>query len=226
MLAGGLLVAHWAALRFLTPPGASTGLISENENIISHLNDTYLQAVSLRGLVSVVPTSALVLIGTLIGDILRAAAFSQTARAARVLAAGLGLMGIGWLWSLDLPFSKALWTASYVLYTGGWGLALLGCLYVVMDVLGWRAWAFPLIVFGANAIVAYVAPILVKVHLLQEWQWTMPDGSHLSLQQALLHFWYVHAGRVAGGWAYTAAYILFWWMVLLVMYRKKLFLRV
>jgi predicted acyltransferase len=224
LLAAGFLVAHWAALRFLPVPGASAGILSENENFITHLNETYLQSISLRGLVSVVPTAALVLIGTLIGDILRGSALPPITRAARVLAAGLGLIGVGWLWSLDLPFSKPLWTASYVLYTGGWGLSLLGFLYVVMDVLGRRGWAFPLMVFGANAIVAYVTPILVKIHLLQEWQWTMPDNSHLPLQQAFLHFWYVHAGRVTGGWVYTASYILFWWLVLLALYRKQVLL--
>jgi predicted acyltransferase len=167
---------------------------------------------------------ALVLIGTLVGDLLRRAAVPPRAQA--LVALGVGLMGVGWLWSLDLPFNKALWTASYVLYAGGWGVLVLGGLYWVMDVAGHRAWAFPLQVFGANAIAAYVAPILVKVHVLQEWQWTMPDGSHLPLQQALLHTCYVHAGPIAGGWIYTATYILFWWCVLWVMYRKRLFLRV
>jgi predicted acyltransferase len=226
MVVGGLLLAQWAALRFIPVPGAGAGVLTESENFISYLNETYLAPVSLRGLASVVPTTALVLIGTAIGDMLRRAAFPPIAQAARLLALGVGLIGAGWLWSLDLAFSKALWTASYVLYTGGWGLLILGFLYLIMDVAGWRAWAFPLEVFGANAIVAYVAPILFKVHILQEWRWTMPDGSHLPLQQALLHWCYLHAGHSGGGWLYTGAYILFWWIILLVMYRKRVFLRV
>jgi predicted acyltransferase len=225
IVAAGLLLAHWAALRFIPVPGAGAGVLTENENFISHLNDTYLTPISLRGLASVVPTTALVLIGTAVGDMLRRAAFPPLAQAARLLALGVGLMATGWLWSLDLPFNKALWTASYVVYAGGWGLLVLGGLYLIMDVLGQRAWAFPLQVFGANAIVAYVAPILVKVHILQEWQWTMPDGSHLPLQQAFLHTCFVHAGHTAGGWLYTGTYILCSWCVLWVMHRKRVFLR-
>jgi predicted acyltransferase len=226
LVMAGMLLAHWAALRFIPVPGAGAGVLTENENFISHLNATYLEPVSLRGLASVVPTSALVLIGAAIGDMLRRAACPPPAKAARLLASGVGLLGAGWLWSLDLPFSKALWTPSYVLYTGGWGLLILGFLYLIMDVMGQRTWAFPLGVFGANAIVAYVAPILFKVHILQEWRWTMPDGSHLPLQQAFLHACFVQAGHVGGGWLYTGCYILFWWIVLLVLYRKRVFLRV
>jgi predicted acyltransferase len=54
----------------------------------------------------------------------------------------------------------------------------------------------------------------------------MPDGSTLPLQQALLQFFISHAGRIPGGWLYTFCYILFWWLVLLWMYRRQLFVRV
>jgi predicted acyltransferase len=74
--------------------------------------------------------------------------------------------------------------------------------------------------------VAYVAPILVKIHVLQEWTWKMPDGSSLPLQQAFLHLCIDRAESIAGGWAYTFAYILAWWLVLHSLYRKRLFLRI
>ena len=102
----------------------------------------------------------------------------------------------------------------------------LGMFYLLIDVNRWRAWAFPLVVFGANALLAYIAPILVKIHVLQEWRWRMADGSHLPLQQALLHACIVRAGRIPGGWLYTIGYILLWWIVLYQMYRKRVYLRV
>jgi predicted acyltransferase len=36
----------------------------------------------------------------------------------------------------------------------------------------------------------------------------------------------MRAGRVPGGWLYTFGYILFWWLILWLMYRKQIFLRV
>lgn len=143
-----------------------------------------------------------------------------------MLAGGLVLVAIGWLWNLDRPFNKPVWTASYILFAAGWGSVVLAVFYLLVDVNGWRAWAFPLVVFGANAIMAYVVPILVKVHILQEWTWTMPDGSRFDLGTAFMNVCFVHAGRHWGGWVYTGSYILFWWLILFQMYGKQVFLRV
>jgi predicted acyltransferase len=222
--AAGLLLAHWAALRFVPVPGLGAGVITESDNLTAYLNRLYLQPIALKGLISVVPTAALVLIGTAVGDALRRDGKAGGRTALRLFAAGLGLGLTGWLWSLDLPFSKPLWSAPYIMFAAGWGTALLALLFAVIDVRGWRAWAFPLVVFGANAIAAYVLPILVKTYILQEWRW--PGGESVLLQQALLRFCTERAGRVGGGWLYTFSYIFFWWVVLWQIYRKRIFLRV
>lgn len=226
VLAGAFLVAHWAAIRFLPVPGLGSGIFTENLNVILHLNQVYLAPLHLKGLISVVPTSALVLIGTVMGDLFRSQTFSAIKKVACLIAGGLGLLLIGWLWNLDLPFNKAVWTASYILFAAGWGSLVLGLFYLLIDVCGWRAWAFPLVVFGMNAILAYVLPILVKIHIMQEWRWKMADGSRFDLGTALMHFWFAHAGRYWGGWLYTLSYIFCWWLVLWQLHRKGIFLRV
>jgi len=225
-LAGGLLVAHWAIIRFLPIPGLGAGVFTESENAINYINRAYLHRFALSGLISVAPTTALVLIGTAVGDELRRESDSQAKRVWQLIAVGLGLVAAGLLWNLDLPFNKPLWTASYILYTAGWGCLVLGVFYLLIDVKRWRAWSFPLVVFGMNAIVLFVAPILVQAHTLQEWNWKMPDGAKLPLQQAIINFFFLHAGRIAGGWLYTFCLILFWWLVAFWMYRRKIFLRV
>ena len=82
-------------------------------------------------------------------------------------------------------------------------------------------WFWPLEVFGSNALLGYVAPILVKIWVLQDWR----VGGQ-SLQNAALAQLTILFGRVAGSWAYTLAYILAWWLVLFWLYRKRLFWRV
>ncbi len=226
IIAVGLLAMHWAAIRFLPIPGVGSGVFTQNQNLINHLNQTYLMPFHLNGLISVIPTSALALIGTVIGDILRRDELGQRHKTIYLLAGGLVLALIGWLWNLDLPFNKPVWTSSYILFTSGLGSILLGVLYLLIDVRMWRMWAFPLVIFGMNAIAAYVIPILVKVYVLQGWTWKMPDGSTQPLQAAILHACKAHFGGIGGGWTYTASYILVWWLVLLYMYRKKVFLRI
>ena len=226
LVAAGLLAGHWAAIRFIPIPGFGAGVFTETANLVVYLNEAYLRGFGLKGLISVVPTTALVLIGATAGEALRSERLTPLRKAGLLAGSGAGLMLAGWLWSLDLPFNKPVWTASYILFTAGCGLLLLACLFLVIDFKGWRGWAFPLVVFGSNAILAYVVPIMTKVHVLQEWNWTMADGSTLPLQQALLSTSIQHFGRWGGGWAYTGGYILFWWLFLLLLYRRRLFLRV
>jgi predicted acyltransferase len=221
-----LLTAHWAVIRFVPMPGSSAGVFLESKNIIQYLNQTYLQHYHLNGIISVVPTTALVLIGTAAGDLLRAATVIPSRKVAYLCVGGLILSFVGWLWNLDLSFNKSVWTASYILYAAGFGSAILGLLYMLIDVKGHQRWAFPLAILGANAIMAYILPIAVKVYVLQGWSWSMPDGSSLSMQQAVLQLLTGYTGRVCGGWLYTIGYIVFWWLIFYQFYRKKIFLRV
>jgi predicted acyltransferase len=225
-LASALLLSHWAALRFLPVPGLGHAQLTETANVVVSLNALYLEPLHLRGLTSLVSTSALVLIGTVVGDLLRADRSAQSRTSLQLLAIGSGLSLAGWLWSLDIPFSKPLWTASYIVYTAGLGLVLLSALHWIMDSLGWRGWAWPLIVFGSNAILAYVAPILVKVWILQSWVVPVGGGTTAAIQQAYLSWLREIAGPAPGGWLYTLSYIAFWGIVLGYLHRKRVFLRV
>lgn len=226
ILAGAFLLAHWATIRFVPIPGVGAGIFTPEQNVIRHFDRIYLEQLHLRGIISVIPTSALVLIGAALGDVLRRDAWAPMRKAAYLFAGGVALVLAGVLWNTDLPFNKPYWTSSYIVYAAGLGAILLGMLYLLIDVNGWRAWAFPLVVFGMNAIIAYVVPILVKIYIFQQWTWKMPDGSVLPLEQAAMHGFFVRFGRIPGGWLFTFAYIIFWWLVLLWMYRKRIFVRV
>jgi predicted acyltransferase len=220
-----LLVMHWTLLKCLPIPGYETGIFTEKMNVIRYINDTYLSP-HFRGIISVIPGTAMVLIGTIIGDWLRNESITRLYRAVRIMVAGLAMVGVAMYWNEILPFNKPVWTGSYILFCGGFGTLVLGLLYVIMDVAGLRAWAFPIAVFGMNSIAAYVAPILVKVYIFQGWTWKLSDGSVATLQDAILHYLRAHAGIVGGGWIYTIGYIFVWWLVMLELYRRKVFLRV
>lgn len=229
-LAFVFLFAHWGLLHFLPTGMGETGTLRPDQNAISLINESFLKHWHLAGLVSVIPTGALVLLGTAIGDALRAERLAHLHRLLIVLLAGLDLALLGHIWSHSLPYNKAVWTGSYILFAAGCGIILLATFYALLDIVTknkWgRAWAFPLTVFGANAIAAYVLPITVKLYLLQGWTWPMPDGTHPTLQAALMHASVAHWGAWHGGWTYTLGYIGVTWLVLLWMHRKGLFLRV
>jgi predicted acyltransferase len=224
-IAGAFLLAHWALVKFVPFAGADAGTFEESLNVIRHLNTTYLARYHLSGLVSAVPTSALVLLGTLAGDILRDRSSSHRTRIGKLVLAGTVLAFAGWFWRHDLPFNKPVWTASYVLLAGGLGMVLLGFFYLAFDLLPLRPLAFPLVVFGSNAIVVYVAAILFKVQILQVWQHPS-QGRLVSLERAILDALGARFGAVPGGWIYTIGFMLCWWLVLLYLHHRRIFIRV
>jgi predicted acyltransferase len=225
-IAGLLLAGYWAFIKFVPIPGEGAGFFAENHNLITHINQNYLSAVSLVGIFSLIPTAALVLIGSAIGDLMRRRDRHQMWTVAWLMMIGVALSIAGIAWNASLAFNKPLWTPSYVLLAAGTGSMVLSLFYLIIDTHRWSKWAFPLIVFGANAIVAYVAPILVKLLILQKWHVAVPGHGHVQVLQRCLDVLVAHYGRVPGGWLYTIGYIVVWWLVLWQLYRRKLFLRV
>jgi len=249
LVAGAFLGLHWMALKLLPIPGVGTGIVAEHDNFIQHVNRTYLEAVHLAGLPSLVPLAALVLIGTVIGDLLRqprsaawllpprvrrqarqqeaeGAADPGTHRIASLLVAGMGLLIAAGLWSLSLGFNVFVRAPSFILLAAGSGTLALALFYALLDTTGWHAWAYPLLVFGSNAILAYVAPILAKALILQEWLVHVAPGQAVPVLQWWLDFWIHHTDRITGGWLYTLTYIAVWWVALWYLYRRRVFLRV
>jgi predicted acyltransferase len=229
IVAGGLLGFYAWALNGMAYAGFKPGAFTETHNLAHYLNENYLAAYQMQGLMSVIPTAALALIGTLIGDGLARTRDVPASRAALLFAFGSGLMLIGMVWNLYQPMSKTFWTPSYITFAAGWGTLVFFALYLVADVAGhaWRPlrWpAVPLAIFGANALIAYAGAILFKLHILQEWK-IWHAGQKMTLQGAFLDTLTSRYGTVAGGWLYMAAYLGTVWLVCAYLYRRRIFVR-
>jgi predicted acyltransferase len=70
---------------------------------------------------------------------------------------GAGLLVLGLLWSIWLPIIKLLWTSSFVLVAGGISCLMMATFYLIVDVLGYKKWAFPFTVIGMNSLAVYMA---------------------------------------------------------------------
>jgi predicted acyltransferase len=60
-----------------------------------------------------------------------------------------------------MPINKEIWTPSFTVFTAGMALLCLGTVFFFVDVLGKRAWAFPFVIYGMNAIAAFCAASIV-----------------------------------------------------------------
>jgi predicted acyltransferase len=79
-----------------------------------------------------------------------------------LILSGVISLTLGLLWGLTFPINKNLWTSSYVLFAAGWSLLLLAFFYWLIDIRridekpAGKALLWPWLVFGSNAITAYV----------------------------------------------------------------------
>ena len=164
---------------------------------------------------SFIPTLGTMILGLIAGGVLTS---DRTPRDKANWLGIAGFAGLGagwWIEAVGLcPIVKRLWTPSWVLFSGGWCFLFLAGFYLVMDVRKHRTWAFGLTVVGTNALAAYLI-----AHLFGDF-----------IAEALpRHFgraWFTFAGGAYQQVPLGAAVVLVEWLLLLWMYRKKIYLRI
>jgi predicted acyltransferase len=131
-----------------------------------------------------------------------------------VAGTALVLLGLVCQWAGICPIVKRVWTSSYTLYSGGLVLLILAGFYALLDWKGWRRWAFPLVVVGMNSIAIYVM------------SWTMSSFFGDALNRHFGGAIAVIAGPTFQPVLHGFAMILIFWLILLWMYRRKIFLKI
>jgi predicted acyltransferase len=227
----GLLVGYWAIMRFVPVPGVGAGHLDPQNNLAAFIDRAlvpgrlYRRTWDPEGILSTLPAIGTCLLGLLTGDWLRRE--RDPRRRIR------GLLGIGAVltlagWALDpiFPINKNIWTSSYVLFTAGLAMLLLGGCYYVVDVRGWRKWSTPLLVFGTNALAAYVFSEVVEkimglVHVTD-------GGTSVSLKKFAFQHWCapLSGNPYLASLYWALAYVLFCWMAVWLLYRKKIFIKI
>ena len=164
---------------------------------------------------SFIPTLGTMILGLLAGGVLRSERRNWD-KAKWFVVAGMVSLASGWLlgWLGICPVVKRIWTPSWVLYSGGWCFLLLAAFYVLIDLQGFKRWAFPLIVIGMNSIAAYC--------IAELW------GGFTAA--ALKRHFGQNAFKVLGA-AYEplllgGGVLLVYWLILFWLYRRKIFLRI
>jgi predicted acyltransferase len=109
-----------------------------------------------EGILSTIPAIANCLIGVFAGMLLRDARRNDRTKVAYLAVAGAALAAAGWLWSLDFPVIKKIWTSSFVLVACGYSCLLLATFHLFIEGFGWRKWAMPFVWIGANPITIYI----------------------------------------------------------------------
>jgi predicted acyltransferase len=140
-------------------PGVGAGVLTAEGNVATYVDKLVLGRFHYgenTWFLSYLGFGASVLLGVLAGQILMAE-YTAGRKVYRLLRAGTVSLVAGLLWSLWFPVIKLLWTSSYVLIGGGLSFLVLALFYWIIDVRGFRKWAFGFIVIGMNSIAVYFA---------------------------------------------------------------------
>ena len=242
--AGAILIGYWAAFALypLPPPGFDwttvgvpadwphhlTGFAAhwdKNTNL-AHAADVWFLNLFPREkpflyngggylTLNFVPSLATMILGLLAGQLLRAAP-RVPATAWRLAAWGIAGVAIGVLCEVTgvCPLVKRIWTPSWAVFSAGLAALFLAGWYAAVDLAGWRRIVFPCLVVGMNSIAMYVI-----VHVAD--RYTM-QALHTHLGTAPFAILGPHFVPVLTGLAALAIF----WLVLLWMYRRQIFLRI
>jgi predicted acyltransferase len=228
-----LLLIYWALMKWVPAPGFSAGDLSKEGSLASYVdrvvfgNHVWAQAkvYDPEGLLSTIPAVATTLMGVLTGRWLKTEK-THYEKVAGLFVVGAICLAIGWAWNAFFPINKALWTSSYVLFTGGLALQFLALCYWIIDIKSYRTWAKPFEVFGMNAIALYVGSGLVA-ELLGLIKVTGNDGTAVPLQSWIFENLFASwASPTNASLAFAIAFVLFWLGVMWILYRRKIFISV
>jgi predicted acyltransferase len=150
------------------------GVYAEGYNLTNYIDFRFLPGKKTElyyineGLLSTLPSIALCLGGIGAGRLLRDRRVSPPGKVIWLLAAGAAAVLLGYLWGLQFPLIKRIWSSSFVLLATGYSAIFLGIFYLVIDVWQWRRWCEPFVWIGANALTIYLVTNVVRFPQLAE----------------------------------------------------------
>ena len=212
-----LLIGYWLMLKFTSAPGFPMGDLTMEGNFASYIDrhilpgKLYLGIHDPEGLVSTIPAISTGLLGILTGSFIKNSPHKGSRKAAWMALAGLGFIILALIWNLNFPINKNLWTSSFVCLVGGISLLLLSLFYYVIDVLGYKKWAFFFRVIGMNSILIYMSGKFINWNYTTKgfFQW-LGELTPVAYQLVVMSICFV-----AVKWAF-----------MYFLYRKKIFLKV
>lgn len=169
-----------------------------------------------------VPSIGTTLLGIICGQLLFSTQRGALEKLGLLLALAAGCFVLGVAAHLTIcPIVKRIWTPSWVLFSGGYVIAMLAMFYLLFDILPLRILAFPLVVVGTNSILIYMLGQTVTGWVREQVVRVHFSGfiEQVFGPKALDPQWY-------GPLTLPTATFVVYWLFLLWLYRQKIFLRI
>jgi predicted acyltransferase len=224
-----LLLIYWGLLSFFggADPYSLGGNFALKADIAvlgkNHLYTGFGIPFEPEGLLSTITAVCTVITGYYIGGMVsKGSATGKTV--IKIILLGAAAIGLGYLWNMIFPINKPLWTSSYVLFTAGIAMAVFAIIYLISDVLKFQVLGTFFMIFGTNALFSYfLAGIWIKMLLFIQ----IKSGP----AKVSLYSWIYEkvcvpiAGHLNGSLMFAVIQMMLIWGVALILYRKKIMIR-
>ncbi|MEO6148994.1 MAG: DUF5009 domain-containing protein, partial [Mucilaginibacter sp.] len=224
------LVSYYIIICFIPVPGFGPANLDPETNMgawvdrtVFTQNHLWMHSVTWdpEGLLGTLPAIATGLIGIRAGSWLKRRDREDSKKVSWLFTYGVIAAVLGLVWGLFFPINKALWTSSFVLYTGGLALIALAISYWLIDVKGYKKYTGFFVPFGVNAITAYVLSMYIPFYI-NKLSFNTAKGK-TSVYQLLFE---PYLSPVNASLAYAVFMLLLVWVVMWILYRKKLIIKV
>ena len=170
----GLLVLYWVCMTFLQAGQSVPGSYQKETNLAEWIDRAVLQqwrdgvsrdesgvwsfseGYRYTWILSSLNFGVTVLSGYLAGFVLYSRQWAALKKVRILAVSGVAMIAAGWLWSLEMPVIKIIWTSSMTLVSSGYCFLLMALFYYLIDYKGYQKGTGWLRIIGMNSIVAYV----------------------------------------------------------------------
>ena len=232
-----LLYGYWFAMTLLPVPGqlgiGANLLDDPNRSLAAWLDrlllDGHLWKSSRtwdpEGILSTVPAIGTAMLGVFTGRWLGSGR-PLAERLNGMFAAGALAMMLGLMWHWSFPINKALWTSSYVLFTGGLAAVSIATIMWITDVQRVTQWTGFFVTYGLNPMAAFLGSgLMAKLiySLLKVDLGGKPVAMQAVIYRGAFASWL--APRDAS-LAFAICFVLFWYAVLRALERRGIVFKV
>ena len=225
-VAVALLLVYWAAMQFITVGSYGGGNYTPEGNLAEWIDRTVLGrfrdgAKVVDGevvfapwyhytwILSTLNFGVTVLTGLFAGYIAKDKT-SDIHKLKWYFGAGSAMVAAGWLWGLQMPVIKTIWTSSMVLVSSGYCFLLMGLFYYLIDYKGYNKNITWLKVYGMNSIVAYMLANVINFSCLGQ-------SLFYGLEQYLGNYY---------SFLISLSNVLVIYVILWLLYKRNIFLKV
>lgn len=187
-----------------------------------------------EGVLGAISGSGTVLFGYLIGHLIRSAKNKSDA-VGELYTIGMLALAAGVVLELIVPINKPMWTASYVLYTGGWSTAMLALFIYFIDIKGKEKIFFPFRALGLNPLFAFVMAGVMAKTLGRVIKWSstiiMEDGTSKEVTVSAASWFYnnccvpIFGANEKASLMYALIYVSIFTLMAIYLYRKKIVIK-